>query len=454
MSSPPTATARRPKLLLSAYSCCPNRGSEPGIGWNYALQLSKYCDTWVLTDGTDWPERINAYQQEHGPVPNLHFAYVPRTKWEKSVEYTPYYNHVAYRRWQRRAFTSARMLHEKIHFDLAHQLTFLTYRTPSYLFRLGIPFIWGPIGGAQDYPWRFLPSAGFAAASSEALRTMLNVIELRFSPIVREAARKTAAAIAANSDNQHNLKRVLGLDSTLICDVGIPEISDQSKPIRTQDRPLRILWAGVFEARKALELLLQALSVLPDRINYELTVIGKGPEEARWRALAQKLGLNNRIKWLGQVTHAEAQDQFSRSDLFTFTSLRDTTGTVVVEALGAGSPVICFDHQGVGDVVTQECGIKIPVKNRQAAARDFSAAIIRLHDDPTLLQAMSNACLHRAKEYQWSTLAHRIAEIYNQVLTKSDSEARCDLSLPSEHKETQNSMPGEGNTTRLQEAKR
>ena len=61
-------TTRRPRLLLSAYSCCPERGSEPGMGWGRAAQLAKYCDTWVLTEENDWKPRIGRYLAEHGPI--------------------------------------------------------------------------------------------------------------------------------------------------------------------------------------------------------------------------------------------------------------------------------------------------------------------------------------------------------------------------------------------------
>ena len=55
---------------------------------------------------------------------------------------------------------------------------------------------------------------------------------------------------------------------------------------------------------------------------------------------------------MGWLPHQEAIAQYAWADAFVFSSLRDTTGTVVVEALAAGLPVICLDHQGVHDVVT------------------------------------------------------------------------------------------------------
>src|SRR3954454_25025722 len=75
MNQAPANQDAHPKLriLISAYGCSPGRGSEPGVGWNWSVQLARFHDVWVLT-----PERerlaIQAYPANDLP-PNLHFVH-------------------------------------------------------------------------------------------------------------------------------------------------------------------------------------------------------------------------------------------------------------------------------------------------------------------------------------------------------------------------------------------
>src|SRR5208337_189807 len=111
------------------------------------------------------------------------------------------------------------------------------------------------------------------------------------------------------------------------------------------DGAIRLLWSGVLKHCKALHLLICALARLPDAVPYELRVLGDGSLKRRWQRLAERMGVAQHIAWMGWLPHPEAIAQYAWADAFVFSSLRDTTGTVVVEALGAGLPVICLDHQ-------------------------------------------------------------------------------------------------------------
>ena len=112
--------------------------------------------------------------------------------------------------------------------------------------------------------------------------------------------------------------------------------------------------------RKALSLLIKALARLPDDARYELRVLGEGSERRRCEQLARDLGVDPHCTWLGWVSYEQAISQYDWADVFAFTSLRDTTGTVVLEALGAGLPVMCLDHQGSATFWTTHVGSRFP----------------------------------------------------------------------------------------------
>ena len=416
---------RRPRLLMLAYDCIPGEGSDAGVGWHRAVQASRCCDTWVICREDKCAPKIRIHLETHGAVAGLHFVYVPHRPWERVVGRNWYSYYISYNSWLRRAFRVARRLHREIGFDLVHQVTFASFREPGYLWKLGPPFVWGPVGGTQNYPWRFLLGAGLRGAAHEALRSCLNVVQLRVSRRVRKAARTAAALIAANSTVQRDFGRVHNLRSIRLQDVGVTEVADARPASRADSRPLRLLWVGKLLHRKALHLLIEALGRLPNSMQYELRIVGSGPLENRWRRLAQRRGIESRCRWMGWLSHEESLLQFDWADVFVFTSLRDTTGTVVIEALSRGLPVICFDHQGAGDVVTEKCGVKVPVTNTRNAVARLRDAVVRLARHPTELHALSHGALERASRYLWTRQGERLAQIYEDLSGRRNAE-RCD----------------------------
>ena len=412
----PASPPRRPRVLLFAYACSPDHGSEPGVGWNRAVEAARSCDTWVVCEESRYGPPIRQYLAVRGPISGLTFVFVPKVAWPRPIRWLPGLAHLGYHLWQRRADRVAAQLHAKVGFDLVHQVTFCGYREPSYLWRLGVPFVWGPVGGTQNYPWRFLAMAGPAGAVREVVRSVLNGFQLRFSLQVRRAARSAAVILAANTTVQRDLARKLRVSPRLQLETGIRAVNTVSRP--PSQGPLRILWSGELQCWKALPLLLHALAALPADVRYELRVLGQGPLENRWRRLALKLGVDRQTTWIGWLPFQEALGQYVWADVLAFTSLRDTSGNVVLEALAEGLPVICLDHQGVRDIVTKECGIKVPVTRPRDSIAGLAAAIDRLARDPDLKGQLGRGALKRAHDFLWSVQGERMSAVYIEVLAE------------------------------------
>jgi glycosyltransferase involved in cell wall biosynthesis len=402
-------------VLLLAYACSPEHGSEPGVGWNRAVESARHCDTWVLCEEHRYGPPVRRYLDRHGPIPGLEFVFVPKDRrlqeWLKSV---PGLEYLSYNLWQRRAYRVARRLHAEVGFDLVHQVTFCGYREPSYLWQLGVPFVWGPVGGTQNYPWRFLGLAEPAGALREAVRSVVNWFQLWFSPRVRRAARSAAALLAANSTVQADLARAHRVTPALQLETGLREVADAPRPAKSES--LRILWSGELRCWKAMPLLIEALARLPSDVSYELRVLGRGPLEGRWRRQARARGVDARMTWMGFLPFEEALGQYDWANVLAFTSLRDTSGNVVLEALAHGVPVICLDHQGVRDIITPECGIKVPVTRPREVIDGLAGALTTLALDPALRERLGRGALERAREYLWSRQGERMADVYRQVL--------------------------------------
>ena len=406
----------RRRVLLLAYACSPYRGSEPGAGWHRAVEIAKHFDTWVLCKRQDYEEDIRRYLDANPGVSGLKFSFVPNSRLEILLKRVPGLWYLAYNLWHRRAYRHAVGMHERLRFDIVHQVTLCGFREPGYLWKLGVPFVWGPVGGTQNYPWRLLFRAGVAAAIGEGFRSLLNNIQFRFSLRVRAATRRSAALLAANETAAGDFANVHRKDTTLMPACGAEAVLGKGRETGSESDPLRILWCGVFEHRKALHLLIDALRPMPDSVPYELRILGTGPLEGRWRRLARRAGIEPNCKWLGWVSHEEIASHFDWADVLAFTSMRDTTPLVLVEALGRGVPVICADHQGGVAIVGDDCGIRIPVTTPREFVSALREAIISLARDRARLHELGRRASEHAERFLWSRQGCEIAQIYEEVL--------------------------------------
>jgi glycosyltransferase involved in cell wall biosynthesis len=406
---------RRPRVLLLAFACSPARGSEPYVGWHRALECAKYCDTCVICEEREFADEIGAWLERNGQVPGLEFIFVRMTDTERKLYKIRHLFWVAYNLWQRRVLKIAEALHAERRFDLVHQATYCGFREPGYLWQLDAPFVWGPFGGTQNYPLRFLSEASWRGAVSEGFRSLANRLQLWTSRRVRAAARRARVVLTSNSTNLRDIARISGVVPRQLLETGLRESQlHPPKPIRARG-PLRILWVGDLQTWKALPLLLKALAQLCG-VNYELRIAGRGRDAERLKRLARTLGIDRHVRWLGQLPPAQVAQEFAWADVFVFTSLRDTSGNVVLEAFAAGVPVICLDHQGAHDMVTGECGIKVPVTTPRRVAQDIAAAIMLLADDPDRLARLGQGAKDRAEYYLWPRQGARMAQVYREVL--------------------------------------
>src|SRR5262245_29817929 len=102
---------RRPRVLLVAYACHPDLGSEAGVGWHNAIETAKRFDTWVITEEKWCGAAIRRYVKKHGPVPGLNFVFVHKGSIASMMQRAPGLYYDSYNFWQRRAFAVAKRLH-------------------------------------------------------------------------------------------------------------------------------------------------------------------------------------------------------------------------------------------------------------------------------------------------------------------------------------------------------
>lgn len=196
-------------------------------------------------------------------------------------------------------------------------------------------------------------------------------------------------------------------------EIGIaPEKIVDGLPPGATDGVLRLLYVGRFLYLKGVHLGIQAMGQLVARgIQVELTMVGKGPEEAAWRSEAERRGVADRIRWVPWVRHDELPAVYAAHDILLFPSLRDSSGNVVLEALACGCPVVCVDLGGPPEILAgQPCGTVVGVQGRDEdqLAAALADALGELATDRKRLADMRVAALARAREMTWRAVVARL----------------------------------------------
>ena len=412
------------KVLLIAYECSPYRGSEWAVGWGRLLQAARIAEVHVLTSEANYRDLVRA--DAEGLLPAGVFFDTPepdvklRALEKRSVHFD--YNYAAYHHWHRLAFRLAKRKHAEHGFHVAHQTTVCTFREPGYLSQLGIPFLWGPFGGTQNFPPRMLGLLPWRDAIKEAARGAANTLVLRTHPRVRAAGRQAGVIFGATSTTQRDLQHSFQRPVVRLLETGLNQVMEPDRG-RFQSRitacragrrlPLRLLWSGQLQPRKALPILLRALHLLGGEVPLELDVLGDGPMLEPWRREAAQARVP--VRFLGRLPFQNAVARMRESDLFCFTSLRDTSGNVVLEAQAAGVPVLCFNHQGAADMVSPESGVLIPVTTPRDAVTRWAAALRSLAADPEHLLRLSEGATAQARRFLWSENGDRVNAQYREL---------------------------------------
>ncbi len=330
------------RILLSAYACRPNAGSEPGCGWDWATHLAaRGIEVHVLVAKRN-QEAIEAGLRSN-PIENLHFSYVPVPyEWTKKNEALHYVC------WQVAALQAARELARKFEFQLAHHVTYASLHVPTQLWRLGIPVVFGPVGGGQTAPGSMLSYFG-AEKVKEQLRSSITKA-LRFSPFHRQWLRRMRFIFAANRDTL-KIAQTLGCkNASLMCDTAMRTeyFAERSRNFENGSGPLKLLWVGRMITRKALPLALDALREVHRDVT--LTIAGDGMDPQTVQQMIQERNLERRVFWKGsRMTRSELRKAYAEHDAMLFTSLRDSFGSQLLEAMAMGLPIICLDLHGAHD---------------------------------------------------------------------------------------------------------
>ncbi|MBQ0048904.1 MAG: glycosyltransferase [Bacteroidales bacterium] len=410
-------------ILINAYACGPNRGSEPGMAWNWCCHLAKHCVLHIITEGEfreDIERVLSTLEYGH----NMHFYYLPvgekirRMCWNQGDWRFYYY----YAKWQKRALNEALRIIASTHIDVLHQLNMIGFREPGYLYSIKrIPLVWGPIGGIKQFPLAYARGGGLRLWMFSAIKNILNRLQLEYAPRINKAFKRADILVSSIPDSQTGIKKYVRRDSILIPETGCFESleRDETRSHNFENVTFRILWIGKFDFRKRLDIAIKAIGAanLP---NVHLKVFGTGNKEQIKAAknLVDRLGLHGQVHLMGAVRNDRIMQEMREADLFFFSSINEDTSTVVLEAVSNHLPVLCFDCCGMAAVIDSTVGVKVPLTNPEQSVKDFAERIDYLYHHRDELQRMSEGCKAKRQELSWEKKAEQMVEVYHKAMAE------------------------------------
>lgn len=229
-----------------------------------------------------------------------------------------------------------------------------------------------------------------------------------WAPAVAATSREVTSGIQKEFDN----KGAFVLPNP--CDLyDIRSLANASKPKNFASDNYSLIAVGRLSPEKGIDVILKALGILRDRgINqYELRVLGEGPYRSDYEQLAAKLGLQDRVEFLGYVPNPYSI--MAEADIFVHAARWEGFGMVVVEAMALGLPVVATTCPGGPKEILDfgKYGILVPPDNPEELAQ----AIASLIQNPQKRQRLSELSLERVEQYRPERIAERLLEIAEYV---------------------------------------
>ncbi|XOB42182.1 MAG: glycosyltransferase family 4 protein [Candidatus Nealsonbacteria bacterium] len=177
-----------------------------------------------------------------------------------------------------------------------------------------------------------------------------------------------------------------------------------------------IITVARLEKVKGIKYLIKALVLLNDKfqssnVKYKLLIVGDGSERKNLENLTEKLNLQDKIRFLGQIPNEKIPEYLSVADCFVLPSLREGFGIVVLEAMASKLPVIATKIGGLLDLIENEkTGILVQPKNPE----QISKALFKLYSQPEMNQQLVDRAFLNLDRYNWENIIERVYKIYEK----------------------------------------
>lgn len=410
-SEAPSNYGRNLKVLVSAFSILPDKGSEPGVGWSWVIEMARQGIEVQVVTSRSQSERGNIDHPDRDQVPPIKFHLVDPPIGGLSLQLYKRAPRLWYVFWHYYALRAVKRIVEDFRPDYLHHLTWGSVRFPVPMWRIKVPLVIGPVGGGELMPLAFERALPLGKRLPELLRR-ISLEAFWLLPDVKVAYRAASKVFAKTFDTKYFIDRRALISSQQLLEIGVlPEIVSPKAVVHPGDGQFKVLYAGRFIYWKGVDLVVSAFAAFRNTYpNAKLTMVGRGEELASLKRQALGLGCVGDIEWIEWVPREELQEIYSSHHLFLFPSLHDSSGNVVLEAMSRGLPVICLNCGGPAAVVGEGApGVVEVVHDPSSTIDAIVERMLRFAQDPECFEMSSVYSLQRCQSL---TIENLVKTVY------------------------------------------
>lgn len=402
-------------VLISAYACEPGKGSEPGVAWNLAKELSTRVTLWIITRANN----RSVIEASGEPwIEHVHWIYWDPPAWLTFWKKGSRGVQLFYMLWQIGIYRLAQKIVINESIDVCHHLTFGRYWVPSRLADLPVPFVFGPIGGGEETPPGLTGGLSHGGWLAEKLKRLVSRAYPRL-PWNSSLYRKAAWTFAATGQTAEKLIALGVQQMNILPQSGIAEEELPVLPTKTRSTsdPLILVTACRLIHWKAVDLAIEALALASREIDVRLIILQNGPELPYLKKLANRLGVSDCVEFRGRLPSLnDVYQAISEADALVHPALHEAFGQACLESLALGIPVICLNWGGPGLIVDETSGFAVEPGNREETIQRLAAAMVRLDGEIANSMSRAEACRKRAYgTFHWDRMAEEIIRKYAEI---------------------------------------
>ncbi|GAB2557138.1 glycosyltransferase family 4 protein [Spirosoma aerophilum] len=401
-------------VLVTTYAVNPFKGSEDGMGWNFILQIARYQRVIAVTRPNN-ASAIDQYWAAHPELDELRqrvrFLYFDWPLWLRFWKKGPLLSMIYYYGWQ---LSLALWLRRKqLSVDLVHNLNFHNDWTPTFLWLLGKPLIWGPVGHHPAIPHLALREYSRKARVLDRMLWLMKRAFWWFDPLLRLSKQKAAHVLCMNPSAAEAL-RLPAHRYSLMPSVASAAVMPVHRPVDC----FRVLSVGRFVPLKGFTSTIRAFAHFYRQLGahqqkeVRLTLVGSGPEEGRIRKWVEAEGIGHCTDIINWLPKDQVAACYQSASVFLFPS-HEGAGMVVAEAMSYGLPVVCWDNEGPGRFIHPASGLRVPLRNLELSEAQMARQLTKLFCSPDIYHHERQLALERFEQaFCWSVRGEQLKQVY------------------------------------------
>jgi len=401
-------------ILATTYAVNPFKGSEDGMGWNFVCQIARNNKVIAITRENNQPH-IEKYMLEipSDVYQNIQFLYFDLPYWMRFWKKGGRGAMLYYWMWQKGIVAFIKK--QNLSFDIVHNVNFHNDWTPSYLWKLNKPFIWGPIGHHPEIPKQYLAPFKKSYFIKDKLTWWIKHYFWNFSFSLKKTVKKADYVLCMNS----SVADILKLEKQKYEVIPSVATEDFGCDKQVENDSFTLISAGRLVPLKGFDLSILAFGKFVQRLpereksKAKLIIVGSGPEKELLKQMCIDNSIENNVEFIKWIDRVDLLEIYKKSTAFLFPS-HEGAGMVVAEALSFGLPVICLDNCGPGEFISEKSGIAVKMGDYSSTVNGLSEAIFKIYSNKEFAQKMSDeARIHFEQNFKWDRRGDQLKDIYS-----------------------------------------